>query len=687
MLTGRTLSFRERSLLLEEHIFGSDISEAACQVTAFSLYLSMLERLQPADIAELQDNENVKLPILSKKNIKSGVEKGDFFSDANPFAAAKSWTIFLSNPPWVEPAKDEWLPSDEWAKTHGFKIPRRQTAGAFMLRALDSVVPTGRLCLILPISVFAAPTSQVFLKAWLDRCKLETLINFGDLRKLLFNSARQPCVVAVLSPRDEASVGQVPGDETFEYWVPKADVSLAFGRLTLHSSDRHEVQTQAVQKNNELLTNLFWGTPWDVAMITRLRLLGTIGDLISKDDKYEERPKGKPALQHEKTKPWRTRKGVHLKDAAVETPDSSMLLWRVPYLDAKKFDVNGPVLDPTILGEFPRHKHPTVAKLSGSLLRVFKGPRIVFTDGVSKDRGIRAAFSNDPFCFTSSMGVISGEDEDLLRFVATYLHSDLARYLLMLTAYQVNFERERVTLADIKQLPFLPPSRHPNTEFAWAIIKKVSRLTRLLESRPTLLRQDYDGRECEALLAEYFGLSAREKARIHEVAHVVAPNLQPNSYKSLNNALQHRPTESQIKDYTGELLASLSVWRDAYGGEGDFSVEAMLGRNHACGIFGILRLDVRSGGTRQGRTVDITEGDQAVYSVLQTLSGHGLLPLKVQENLYLATDVVIRHGDSLYLIKPLLQRLWLRAEAYRDAERVVRSVLISGSNATVETNG
>ena len=684
----RPLDFGERSTLLQEHIFGSDVSDSACQVTAFSLYLSMLERLRPADIAELQDNDKVKLPTLSEKNIKGGPEHGDFFSTSNPFAAAHACTIFLSNPPWVEPEKEDWLTSDEWAKNAGIKIPRRQTAGAFMLHALDSVAPGGRLCLILPISVLAAPTSRAFLKTWLDRCRLETLINFGDLRKLLFNSARQPCVVAILSPRAEDATGKIPGEETFEYWVPKADVSFAFGRLTLHASDRHVVQTQALQKDNELLTSLFWGTPWDVAMITRLRLLGTLGDLIGKEGKDGEGNQRSLPLRDAAKKPWRSRKGFHMKDASVEVPDSSRPLWRMHYLNAKKFEVNGPVLDPSLLVAFPRNKHPTVAKLSSSLMKVFKGPRIVFTDGMSKDRSIRAAFSNEPFCFSSSMGVISGGDEDILRFVAAYLHSDLVRYLLMLTAYQVNFERERVTLADIRRLPFLSPTRHVDPKRAWAIVKKVATITRQLERRRALLRQDYDGGECEGLFAEYFGLGERETARIREVAHVVAPNLQPNSYAALNTTLQRRPTPEQVESYTRELVAALRVWRDARRGQGDFQVTATLGSESAYGPFGILRLDVRQDARgRDIKATEITVGDQAVRAVLQTLSAHGLLPLKLQEDLYLATDVVVRHGDSLYLIKPLLQRLWLQAEAYRDAERVVGAVLSSGFDAGMEANG
>jgi hypothetical protein len=36
-----------------------------------------------------------------------------------------------------------------------------------------------------------------------------------------------------------------------------------------------------------------------------------------------------------------------------------------------------------------------------------------------------------------------------------------------------------------------------------------------------------------------------------------------------------------------------------------------------------------------------------------------LLPMPLRDNIYLAADVVVRHGSSLYLVKPMVRRLWL----------------------------
>ncbi|WP_077277139.1 HsdM family class I SAM-dependent methyltransferase [Thioalkalivibrio denitrificans] len=654
----KPLSFRERRKLLEGHIFGSDLNKSACRVTAFSLYLSMLEGLQPTDISKLQDNSRVKLPNLSQGNIIGGVDRGDFFSNRNPHANSHNFTILLSNPPWVEPKGRTDLPSDTWAAENGFKLPRRQTAAAFMLRARDCLAPEGRLCLILPVSVAAAPTSGKFIGDWLDYYEPETLINFGDLRKLLFSTARQPCMIAVGRPRPHDQVRQISGRETFEYWVPKADISLAFGRLTLHSQDRHELSTRFIQMDNEPLTTLFWGTKQDMATISSLRMMGRLGDMIGKDG------------------PWSNRKGYHVHDASITDPVSSRPLRELPFLDARKFHVDGPVLDKVLLEDFPSDIK-TLARLPDALMAAFSGPKIVFTDGITSDRKVRAAFSSEAFTFKHSIGMLSGppRDEPLMRFVAAYLHSSLVQYILLMTAYQVNFERERVSLKDIQRLPFMHPDRHEHSGRAWQIVKEVSEQTKQFENAGGILQQGSDPKKRDELILEYFGLDRLQKERIKEVSTLIAPNLQPGTIKALDTPLQQRAHQKQLTAYGRSLRDEIRAWSRARGGVGDVMVEVMANSTHVCGPLGIVKVTPAPRGGRVREKLQAEADDKAFNAVLEALGKKGLLPLDAGSLLQLAPDTVVRSGDTLYLVKPLLQRLWLHSEAYRDAERIVRRVM------------
>lgn len=665
--TGEPLDFAARNKILLGSIFGSDLSEAACRVTAFSLYLSMLEGLHPRDILDLQRNEKVKLPNLAEHNLKAGHREGDFFSDDNPHLRKGGFSLAISNPPWVEPAKGNTLLSDTWAAARGFKIPRRQVAGAFMLRVRDYLAPDGRACLILPVSVVAADTSRRFFRTWLEHYRLESLINFGDLRKILFSNAKQPCLVALVTPRPPDSAGRVPGGETFEYWVPKADTSFAFGRLTLHGSDRHTLHTQALRDKNELLTTYYWGNARDVALIANLRLHGTLDDMLGKAG------------------PWKNRKGFHRKDASVPNPVSTKPLHKMRYLNAKRFHVTGPVLDSGLLDPFPVASTPTATKLPPELLEAFRGPKILFVDGMTSERTIRAAFTSEPCSFIHSLGMISGpvEDESLLRFTAAYLHSSLVQYLLLMTAYQVNFERERVTLTDVERLPFIHPEQHSNPKRANAIVKKVATITRRFErSQQEMLRENYDPRECDALILEYFGLSKEECARVHEVSDLIAPNLQPSSVGGLWSALQRAPDQELLRKYGRTLVSEFKQWTDARGGRGRVSVTINVNTDATCGPLGIVTIEPALRSAQPRTAADTARDDRAVKALLRRLADAGVMPMEVRENLYLATDALIEEGTRIHLVKPLVTRLWLRSEAYSDAARVVGFVLDRAAGET-----
>jgi hypothetical protein len=267
----------------------------------------------------------------------------------------------------------------------------------------------------------------------------------------------------------------------------------------------------------------------------------------------------------------------------------------------------------------------------------------------------------------------------LLRFVAAYLQSSLAQYLLLLTAYQINFERERVTLNDIQKLPFIHPDQHPEPTRAWQILNSIVDETMALEQRHGLLRQLYDPHKCDSLILEYFDLNRLQQARVQEVSQAIAPYLQPSSVFSLDTPLQRRPNQAQLEDYAEALHGEIHSWSQFRGGVGDVTVEISVNSNVTYGPLGIIRVEpavkMKHNRSSMFRT---TTSDRAVKGLLERLSQEKLLPLEILHNFHLATDVVIHTGQAIYLVKPLIARLWLHSEAYRDAERIVLSVLSNG---------
>jgi len=660
---GRRLGFAERSRLLVRSIFGADINFMACRVTAFSLYLSLLEGLDPVDILEAQERDGTKLPSLSDTNLVHGTVRGDFFRNSHAFNGRR-FSLIISNPPWAEPEGEARTSADGWAERVNAPFARRQIAGAYALRASEFLSDGGRVCLILPIGQFlgASVTNTNFVAHTLRSYRPLRLINFGDLQGLLFPTAENTCHVFLGERRGNGLCNPVPFDETFEYLVPKADLSLALGRLTMQSADRHTLQTRAVAEDPQLLVTMMWGDASDLAIWTRLTLRGTFADFWRGPKEFRR---------------WVYRKGIHLQDKSREAVDAGELR-KIPHVPIAVLRVGSPVLHPDLLAEWPE-QHATVVGLNSEVLRVFDGPRVLFPDGFSKDeQNVRAVYYDRHASFTHSIGVIAGpeRDADLLQFVAVYLRSTLARYFLMLRGWKMLCERNGVHLSDVESFPFFLPDNAPDPEAARAALRTVQRCMTELTSLADLEQvQRYNTlhSELDDAVFAYFGLKTEEQMLIRETVDILMPSVRPRSFKSLDTPAQHRVATGDFDIYAHALAEALTAWRTKTRGQGRFRVEVVASDPRRAGPSGIVRVSYVQHPTDKPEA-SIIINDDLVLATLAELQRVGLRAIPSGDFLTLIPDVHLWIDEFLYLVRPLARRNWTRRQALRDAEHIVRSV-------------
>jgi hypothetical protein len=655
--SGRVLSFAERRQLLLDRIFGGDINPMACRVTAFSLYLSLLEGLAPADVLAAQEQDGVRLPTLRGTNLCDG-PSADIFGDEHPFAGRR-FSQILSNPPWNEVSGEE-SSADRWAKRAGVKVALRQLATAYSMRALDFLANNGRLCLILPITQFLGSTSARFVPAFLQQVQPLRLINFGDLQALLFPTAENTCHVFVGVRRDGPARELAALTETFDYWVPKADLSRSLGRLTLQSSDRHQLQTQAVQDDPKLLVNLMWGDSFDLALLARLGSHGTLGELWT----------GRNAR-------WVARKGVHLEDKTRGKTDAGPLRL-LPYVPIGVFTLGVPRLEPDLLTEWPVLQ-TTIAGTPEKYLSIFDGPRVLYPDGFSSEEpNIRASYIDVPAAFNHSIGVIQGprEDAPLLRFLAIFLRSNFGRYLLMLNCAKMLSERNAAHLVDLEPFPFFAPDQAPDPKAAHKALAAVLALDDAIQTTPGLtLKAQYELQRAafDALVLDYFGLDEIERAVINETATVLSPSIRPRAYKRLATPLQAPVYREHLNAYSEMLAQVLDQWRDRLGGRGSFSVDVVATEPSRLGATGVVRVSYREGETTPSDT-SLAIDRARVQEALLVARRMDLDRLKAPEGVEFRFGQLVWTQHGLYIARVLQRRNWLLRTAIRDAEAIVRSV-------------
>lgn len=661
---GGRLRFAERVNLMERNLFGNDLDETACWITAFSLYLSLLEGLDPADISLLQSDEDLKLPnvVGAGRNIQKGERYGDFFSASNPFAGKKRFDIFLCNPPWRESDDDEAPTWEAWCREQDppYPIGRRQIAAGFAYRAMQSVKPGGVVTLIMPLNLVIGATSQScdFRQRWLEDARIERIINFGDVRRLLFPAAKHPCAVVRARPRPQVEGVIALGDEEIEYWAPKTDVSLALGRLALHVVDRKLLSARDIYAKPYLLISAYWGEQRDLDLLRRLQKLGSL-----------DRTMATRAPQ------WVSGKGFHAPN--LSNPRRSLgPLENLAFLPADRMPRDYPVIATDVQLDRVRDRFAEVASPGGKNARLYDGPRVILPDGLADDYTVRAVYTDISFAFTSSIGAIGGDTADaaLLKFLAAYLRSPIATYLLIMTGYSVIGERPRIAIEDMKAFPFCAPEKHPAPDTAARIVAEVAAIIDTLAAIPEWQRDHgyADARHAiDELVFDYFQLSASDRLLVRDMVGVVANSIQPADYAKLATPLLHRPSAHEVSAYVDTLACELEAWRNRSGGQGGLSVEGVVDGTN--GFFGAVRIGLRGRGRDTSSLVRTEKAFQVLLGDIEAGLGSQLEGTE-RDDLFKIPNAMVVVGDAFYFVKPMRRRFWLSRSALADADHVVRTV-------------
>ncbi|CTQ63465.1 HsdM family class I SAM-dependent methyltransferase [Roseibium album] len=647
--------FATRRRLLLDQIYGGDIDEDACQLTAFSLYLALLSDLNPSDLIELRKGGH-QLPTLTE-NIRRGAE-GDFFSEESEKRNNERFTVFLSNPPWrklraQEPAArtlEDWRSRQSEPRPH---IPKRQIATAFALGAADTLAPNGRVALILPVTPFVSgdPTQRDFRVHLLGRYSVEKIINFSDMRRLIFADAVHPFVVLIATARPPSErFGSIEA-ERFEYWTPKTDISLAFGRLAVHGGDRDTMPSSALITDEAQLATRYWGSNADIDLLKRLIRRGRIRELAKTG--------------------WIEAKGFHAKDEDRRRSPESWYIdvpeWMslAPFLSANMLPRDLPIVPKQSLSSLPFDR---IARIPAYHDRLFDGPRVLWTDGTHPIDGVKAIYADQPFSFQHSLAVLAAPNTEtgrlLARFLTAYLRSPMGVWLLLLLSGSVASERPKLHIREALDWPFWSLENHPRPDAARSILSEVDQILARVENSHELKQSrawQQVQPEVNQLVYSYFQLTDNEIAMIEELATFAGPALQPTSlrYGALKRPLRESPTIEMMRRYAGTLAKTLLRWRNATGGQGSIQVATWTGRRVPIGA-AVLTLGDQP-------CADKLDDDSIIEVISQAL---GNVIGNSEDTLLTVPDVAAIDGNQIYLVKPLIARFWMRRCAIEDGNQL-----------------
>lgn len=670
---GPETSFKVLTEIITKSIYGVDIKKQALSVAAFSLYLAMLDYLEPKSIWM-----DVHFPPLIGKNLI----EADFFEERINFNGLK-FDLIIGNPPWESKLTSH---AKDFLRKKQFQVGDKQIVQAFLWHAPDFCSPHGQIALLCSSKslLFNKSGPNIsFRQNFFRRFNVKTLFDFSALRRFLFEKGIAPAAAIFYTPQQSTS------NSIIFYGAPKpTHLARLLTAIIIESNDLKQLplrqvldsidsmknrdkNTSAIQMGlftsdededemNNRAINIWkvalWGTSYDYILLQTLNNYPSLAEVIEKRE-------------------WYSKGGFNRNGP--EEGDKAEWLDNALFLDAKDFTRYG--IDTTVLKTLPEG---ALYYRGGDPLR-FKGPLVLFKRGQIKRRP-GAAYIDTDCTYTDAITGVAGpyHDRNLLKALTALLNSEIAQYYLFLTSASWGVEREEIKAGEVRTLPFpflsankeqinaiadsvdrlaalsierakIEKSRD-ETEFTFrgAITEETKRLERLIEKHEEVLN-DY--------IYDCFRLSQQETRFIRETVRYTIDFF----HRPANSPAQRRPSINMQWNYAQAYISSINFYLEPLG-------KKLIARVHNEEDAPLLAVEFFSRNIEEDiPNVQIADQDDTIYRVLLGLTRLSQEPLakriyhKRNFRIYDTTE------DTLSIIKPAEQRLWTTHIALGDAEETV----------------
>lgn len=286
------LSIEDKATILKKQIFGVDIDANALQITAFSLYLTLLEEIKDEDI---QKQIAIKQPILpslidtnliSKNTITDDINFNFIIETTGEQVNRQTFDCIIANPPWTqlkksdvdneqnEQLKIEIEKSRKAIQTLSIykNVNQIQTSQAFLLKINEFCHANTDIAIIVNNSNFLNTGDKnnnkpiEFRKELLTKYQLDYFYELSEIAPILFKGTEHPCAVLLLNKKTNEN-------HNIKYITPQlTDFSKKLRVISYSSKDVKEVKQSDLLKE-DILWRIFVKGDWkDYQLIKKIDL-------------------------------------------------------------------------------------------------------------------------------------------------------------------------------------------------------------------------------------------------------------------------------------------------------------------------------------------------------------------------------------------------------------------------------
>jgi type I restriction-modification system DNA methylase subunit len=637
---GNRPSFMDLKDIIGKQLIGIEINEDAARIAAFSLYIALLNYLDPPSILEYI-KQGERLPNLIVSHQKAMDRYNNLFV-GNAFnldiKMIGKINIVVGNPPWG--GKQE-QPMFDWCKEREYEIGDKEPSQAFLLYAMEILSDNGYCAMLTSKgTLLNGNKSLLFRKQLLKNVCLTEVFNFAHIRKYFFNGAIAPFLFICFEK-------QAQNKKPVEYWSPKRIKSIENTQSILLSKyDRAYLVDQDLTDVRTWKVNWF-GRNMDAVFISELnqkKKLNSIADTVSTGRGYDVRK-------------------------------------------TKKNDFPGAKLSSLKISSFSKYgtlqfeEAPQKTDRYGNLA-AYRGKRLLLKRGISSnaDNCIIARFDSRDFCFSDSIYGIKllNDDENHYLIILGILWSSFCKYYFFNISSQWGSWHDTLYLDE--EILMFPIPEDFSGEFACKVIDLVKKLRDFSLTTQNLMYQEVTfeekikkqrkkwEQELDNAVFDLYDFTEYQRDLIRDCCNVTLPFLY-DSYKSIG---------------VRRLFENGSLeWIQAYAERFAKRWQPYMQMDE------VLRADVCISGSENTLAVEFYPadgGDGWELSPKQHLWQHILDEVeKVStkkygiSQIFLDSVVHIVTNDSIIIIKRNEKRFWTKSIASEDAETVLTRRMLNNS--------
>ncbi|MDR1372366.1 MAG: SAM-dependent methyltransferase [Dysgonamonadaceae bacterium] len=660
---GNDLSFDDLVKIIKEQIVGIEINGDAAQITAFSLYIALLNYLDPPSI-QVQIQEGKRLPHLINDGTKSENHFNMIFV-ANAFSLNKETIghidVVVGNPPWGSPGrgipvniKNQIEDTLSWCQRNGYTIGDKDPSQAFLLFAQD-IVAHGGCCAMLTSAgslLNTGKNSVSFRKMFMKNVRLKEIFNFSHVRKFFFHDAVSPFLMIHFEKNSQ-------NDSPVKYWSPKQIKSIENTQAVFLS-----IYDRAFLLHQDLTDNKTWKINWfgryaDEAFILQLKELSKLGDFIDRSNSGQ---------------------GYKISPAENDFPAD---IQKLPSLIIRKF---------TRYSDLSFKNTPPKYNCHGNF-SVYFGPRLLVKRGISSKTSeyIVAQYRNNDFCFTNSINgfKLKNNNEKLYLLVLGILWSSFPKYYFFNTSAQWGCWHDEIYLdAELLQLPI------PNLDDEQKDKQKKERVVSIVKNLREYKPEEHDlfhshdvpaktsdsqrrkwENDLDEAVFELYGFSEKQRILIRDFCNVSIPFFyKPDTSIGAKPVIENNDTE-----WIGNYAKCFADYWKAY-----LDAEDEL-RADVCTALSGNVIGIEFYIADKGDAWDLLPKERKWQSILAEIGKNLSRPFG-SSAILLDGQMSYISDNSIIIIKRNEKRLWTKSLAYEDAESTLTKRLLHSNTQTRGVN-